>query len=104
MARTKSTGSVKVAGTKKAAKPPKDKAAAKAARLARRTARKEKFGQVRQAFTMTRKADKRLVPLLLAASVRTVRRPLRITGLDRVLTLHDDVPSALVAVPAADHG
>jgi anti-sigma B factor antagonist len=44
------------------------------------------------------------VPLLLAATARTVRRPLRITGLDRVLTLHDDVPSALVAVSAHDHG
>ena len=59
---------MKVAGrTKAAKKPPKDKVAIKAARQARRTARKEKFGQVRQAFTMTRKADRRLVPLLLAA-------------------------------------
>ncbi|NMO88183.1 STAS domain-containing protein [Actinomycetospora sp. TBRC 11914] len=40
--------------------------------------------------------------LLVAGSVRSVRRPLAITGLDRVLTLHDDVPGALEA--ASDHG
>jgi anti-anti-sigma factor len=39
--------------------------------------------------------------LLVAGSVRSVRRPLAITGLDRVLTLHDDVPGAL---EAARHG
>nr|WP_246326744.1 STAS domain-containing protein [Actinomycetospora corticicola] len=38
------------------------------------------------------------VPLLLVAQARTVRRPLRITGLDRVLTLHDDVASARAAI------
>lgn len=40
--------------------------------------------------------------LLVAGSVRSVRRPLAITGLDRVLTLHDDVPGALEA--AGRHG
>ncbi|MDL5160552.1 anti-sigma factor antagonist [Actinomycetospora termitidis] len=45
------------------------------------------------------------VPVLLASQARTVRRPLRITGLDRVLTLHDDVASARAAAgDGADHG
>ncbi|MEJ2870733.1 STAS domain-containing protein [Actinomycetospora sp. OC33-EN08] len=45
------------------------------------------------------------VPVLLAARARTVRRPLRITGLDRVLTLHDDVASARAAAgDGAAHG
>ncbi len=46
---------------------------------------------------------------LVTGSVRSVRRPLAITGLDRVLTLHDDVPGALdAAAPGGpdphDHG
>jgi anti-anti-sigma factor len=42
--------------------------------------------------------------LLVAGAVRAVRRPLAITGLDRVLTLHDDVPGALAAAGADGHG
>ena len=34
---------------------------------------------------------------LVTGPVRSVRRPLTITGLDRVLTLHDDLPGALDA-------
>jgi anti-sigma B factor antagonist len=46
---------------------------------------------------------------LVTGTVRSVRRPLTITGLDRVLTLHDDLPGALdAAVPRGpkphDHG
>ncbi|MCD2198215.1 STAS domain-containing protein [Actinomycetospora endophytica] len=42
--------------------------------------------------------------LLLAGSGRTVRRPLAVTGLDRALALHDDVPAALAAAaPPARH-
>jgi anti-sigma B factor antagonist len=40
--------------------------------------------------------------LLVTGTVRAVRRPLAITGLDRVLTLHADVPGALEA--AGHHG
>lgn len=42
--------------------------------------------------------------LLVADAVRAVRRPLAITGLDRVLTLHDDVAGALAAAGADGHG
>ena len=46
---------------------------------------------------------------LVTGTVRSVRRPLAITGLDRVLTLHDDVPGALDAASSGerdpgDHG
>jgi anti-sigma B factor antagonist len=34
---------------------------------------------------------------LVAGAGRAVRRPLAISGLDRVLTMHDDVPGALEA-------
>lgn len=54
---------------------------------------------------VTEDLRRRGVPLLLASRARTVRRPLRITGLDRVLTLHEDVASARAAVDeGADHG
>jgi anti-sigma B factor antagonist len=53
--------------------------------------------------------DRGRVLRLVTGSVRAVRRPLAISGLDRVLTLHDDLPGALDATaPAArdprDHG
>ncbi|HEY2224484.1 STAS domain-containing protein [Actinomycetospora sp.] len=35
--------------------------------------------------------------LLLAGSTRTVRRPLAVTGLDRALTLHDDLAAAVAS-------
>lgn len=42
--------------------------------------------------------------LLVAGSARTVRRPLAITGLDRVLALHDDLVAALAAAGADGTG
>ncbi len=45
--------------------------------------------------------DRDCALLLVTGSARSVRRPLAVTGLDRVLALHDDVPGALAAV---DHG
>jgi anti-sigma B factor antagonist len=55
---------------------------------------------------VTEDLRRRGVPLLLASRARTVRRPLRITGLDRVLALHEDVASARAAVDddGSDHG
>ncbi|WP_018332727.1 STAS domain-containing protein [Actinomycetospora chiangmaiensis] len=54
---------------------------------------------------VTEELRRRGVPLLLASQARTVRRPLRITGLDRVLTLHDDVASARAALDGGSaHG
>ena len=47
---------------------------------------------------VTQDLRRRGVPLVLASRTRTVRRPLRITGLDKVLDLHDDVASARAAV------
>ena len=41
--------------------------------------------------------------LMIAGAGRTVRRPLALTGLDRVLVLHDDLPAA-VAAAGRDEG
>ncbi len=38
--------------------------------------------------------------LVIAGGGRTVRRPLALTGLDRVLVLHDDLPAAVAAASA----
>ena len=46
---------------------PREKAQASAARAQKRAGRKERLAQLRQAFTLTRQADPRLVPLLAAA-------------------------------------
>jgi anti-sigma B factor antagonist len=53
-------------------------------------------------MTLLLDLDRRLrdagqVLLLAAGSARTVRRPLAVTGLDRVLSVHDDVEGALAA-------
>src|SRR3954452_7592145 len=58
-------------GLKRAGKRPAklSKAEKKQQRTARRQRRRESFQQVRQAFTMTRKADNRLVPYLVIAAV-----------------------------------
>jgi hypothetical protein len=45
------------------------KAAKAQARAARRAARKERNGQLKQAFTMTRKADPKMLPIVLGAVV-----------------------------------
>lgn len=45
----------------------REKADKKAAKVAKKAGRREKFTQLRTAFTMTRKADGRLIPLLLLA-------------------------------------
>ena len=53
--------------------------------------------------------DRDCVLRLVTGTVRSVRRPLAIAGLDRVLMLHDDVPGAVdAAAPEGpdprDHG
>ena len=44
-----------------------DKAAKAAARATKKAARKQRFSQLKQAFAMTRKADPKMLPLVLAA-------------------------------------
>ena len=61
-----SSGSKK-AGKSKAAKP--TRAEKKALRAAKRQRRRDTFSQMRQAFTMTRQNDARLVPYLILAFV-----------------------------------
>lgn len=50
-------------------KTPKDKARAKAEKAAKKQVRRERLSQLRQAFTVTRKDDKKLLPLMLVAFV-----------------------------------
>ena len=51
-------------------KPPKPtRAEKKAARLERRTARREQWSSMRQAFTMTRRNDKKMLPIVVGAFV-----------------------------------
>lgn len=55
-------------GTSKKVKPTaKDKAATKQAKAAKKVARRARFSQLRQAFTVTRKADSKLVPIMIVA-------------------------------------
>lgn len=74
MARFRNAGSVKIKGSMGGAGGKgggggggKDKAATKATRQQKKAARRARFAQIRQAFTLTRKADPKLVPLLLIA-------------------------------------
>ncbi len=55
------------AASKKVKPTEKDKAAKKQAKATKKAARKARFSQLRQAFTVTRKADSKLVPLLVVA-------------------------------------
>ena len=55
------------AASKKVKPTAKDKAAAKQAKATKKVARKARFSQLRQAFTVTRKADSKLVPIMIAA-------------------------------------
>ncbi len=57
----------KKAASKKVKPTAKDKAAAKQAKAAKKVARKARFSQLRQAFTVTRKADNKLVPIMIVA-------------------------------------
>lgn len=56
-------------GAKRNGKVKLSRAEKKAARAQRRQSRRESFGQMRQAFTLTRKSDARLVPYLIIAFV-----------------------------------
>ena len=58
-----------IPGSKKAAKPKLSRAEKKAARGVKRQSRRETFSQMRQAFSMTRKNDARLVPYLIMTFV-----------------------------------
>lgn len=58
-------------GAKRNGKVKLSRAEKKAARAQRRQARRDSFKQMRQAFTLTRKADDRLVPYLILAFVLT---------------------------------
>ncbi len=66
-------------GTTKAMKPPKPtREQKKAARAAAKIKRREQFRAFRQAFSMTRKSDKRLIPYMAGAGPESV--PARLTG------------------------
>jgi len=65
---TRPAGSRRIGGLGRGGKSsPKDKAQAQAARAHKRVQRKERLGQLRQAFTVTRQSDPRLLPLLAIA-------------------------------------
>ncbi|MDQ1716850.1 MAG: hypothetical protein QOE89_803 [Pseudonocardiales bacterium] len=55
--------------SKKPSKPKLSRAEKKAARAVRRQSRRETFSSMRQAFSMTRKNDNKLIPLLIMAFV-----------------------------------
>jgi F0F1-type ATP synthase assembly protein I len=56
-------------GSKRSSKPKLSRAEKKVARATRRQTRRETFSSMRQAFTMTRQNDNRLIPLLVLAFV-----------------------------------
>ena len=65
MAKTTTPPAKGAKGAKGAGKP--DRAAKRELRATKKAARKARFAQLRQAFTMTRRADPKLIPLLLVA-------------------------------------